>query len=104
MNALQVQCVICGAKPGWKCLPAPNTPDGRAGRRMTRPHGLRVEDAEKLTQLAEGADAAGSTPVVGVLVSASPDLLDRLLDAGREVELELSAGELIAEHTGRVSS
>lgn len=38
-----VQCIICGAKPGWACIGAPNTL--YAGRRIAS-HDLRVADAK----------------------------------------------------------
>ena len=42
MEAIDVQCVMCGAKPGWSCIGSPGT--RLAGMRVT-PHWIRREDA-----------------------------------------------------------
>lgn len=115
MNALQVQCIICGAKPGWKCLPAPNTPEGRSGRRLSRPHSIRVEDAAKATAEAEAkerdvavcawmllcdAPSVGTVehPILGE-VEACAGCVERF-----GLVLTFTPEQLVAEHTGRVSS
>lgn len=60
MTALDVQCILCGAKPGWHCIGAPNS--GRAGQRVP-PHRMRVEDAlalERLDDAVKAVDAVAS--------------------------------------------
>jgi len=43
MSALDVQCIFCGAKPGWHCIGAPTS--GRPGQRVS-PHWVRVTDSK----------------------------------------------------------
>ena len=54
MRAQDIQCVMCGAKPGWECLGAPDT--ARSGMRIP-PHQIRRDDARMAEQVAAARTA-----------------------------------------------